>query len=74
MRYKVDFKNERLKKNLTQTQLGKMIGVSEKAISKWERGTGVPSYKNMESLCDIFVYQLIKLTLCHQNYVFCKGS
>lgn len=54
MRYKVDFKKERLKKNLTQTQLGQMIGVSEKSISKWETGTGVPSYKNMECLCDIF--------------------
>lgn len=61
MRYKVDFKNERLKKNLTQTQLGKMIGVSEKAISKWERGTGVPSYKNMESLCDIFGLSIDKV-------------
>ena len=61
MRYKVDFKNERLKKNLTQTQLGQMIGVSEKAISKWERGAGVPSYKNMESLCDIFGLSIDKV-------------
>jgi len=61
MRYKVDFKSERLKKNLTQTQLGQMIGVSEKAISKWERGIGVPSYKNMESLCDIFGLSIDKV-------------
>lgn len=57
----MDFKNERLKKNLTQTQLGQMIGVSEKAISKWERGAGVPSYKNMESLCDIFGLSIDKV-------------
>ena len=57
----MDFKSERLKKNLTQTQLGQMIGVSEKAISKWERGIGVPSYKNMESLCDIFGLSIDKV-------------
>lgn len=61
MRYKVDFKSERIKKDLTQTQLGQMIGVSEKAISKWERGQGVPSYKNMESLCDIFGLSIDKV-------------
>lgn len=61
MRYKVDFKSERLKKNLTQTQLGQMIGVSEKAISNWERGIGSPSYKNMESLCDIFGLSIDKV-------------
>lgn len=61
MRYKVDFKKERLKKNLTQTQLGQMIGVSEKSISKWETGTGVPSYKNMECLCDIFGLSIDKV-------------
>ena len=61
MRYKVNFKKERLKKNLTQTQLGQMIGVSEKSISKWETGTGVPSYKNMECLCDIFGLSIDKV-------------
>ena len=28
----------RKEKDLTQLQLGEMIGVSDKAVSKWERG------------------------------------
>ena len=54
MRYNVDIKQERIKKKLTQAQLGTMIGVSEKSVSKWETGKGEPSYENMEQLCDIF--------------------
>ena len=32
----------RLEKGLTQNQLGQMINVSGKAVSKWERGDGFP--------------------------------
>lgn len=32
----------RLKKKLTQLELAEMIGVSDKAVSKWERGCGAP--------------------------------
>ena len=28
----------RLRKNMTQLKLGEKIGVSDKAVSKWERG------------------------------------
>jgi DNA-binding XRE family transcriptional regulator len=33
----------REKKNLSQKQLGLQLGISNKAISKWENGGGYPS-------------------------------
>lgn len=32
----------RTEKNLTQKQLAEMINISDKAVSKWERGDGCP--------------------------------
>ena len=32
----------RKEKNLTQKQLGEKLGLSDKTISKWERGLGCP--------------------------------
>lgn len=61
MRYNVDIKQERIKKKLTQAQLGTMIGVSEKSVSKWETGKCEPSYENMEQLCDIFGLSMDKI-------------
>ena len=43
-------KRLREKKNLTQTQLAKMIGVSSKAVSKWETGKGLPDISLIEPL------------------------
>ena len=35
-------KNKRIKKGLSQSQLGKLLNVSNKTISKWENGRGYP--------------------------------
>lgn len=40
----------RKKKGLTQTKLGEVIGVSDKAISKWENGDGLPDVGVLTSL------------------------
>ncbi len=37
----------RIKKGLTQVQLGKKLGVSNKAVSKWENGRAYPSVELM---------------------------
>jgi DNA-binding XRE family transcriptional regulator len=39
---------------LKQSELAKMINYSDKSISKWERGEGLPDLKATKSLCDIF--------------------
>ena len=39
-------------KNLTQVELANRIGVSDRAISKWENGRGLPDYEYISDLCD----------------------
>ena len=40
--------------NLTQAQLAEKINYSDKAVSKWERGDGIPDTLVMLKLCEIF--------------------
>ena len=43
----------RKQKNLTQVQLSEKLGITDKAISKWERGIAMPDTSIMLELCDI---------------------
>ena len=43
----------RKEKNLTQIQLAEKLGITDKAISKWERGIAMPDTSIMLELCDI---------------------
>ena len=43
----------RKKSNLTQMQLAEKLGITDKAISKWERGLAMPDTSIMLELCDI---------------------
>lgn len=43
----------RKEQNLTQIDLAEQLGISNKTISKWECGNGMPDYAVMESLCNI---------------------
>lgn len=43
----------RKKNNLTQMQLAEKLGITDKAISKWERGISLPDSSIMLELCDI---------------------
>lgn len=40
-------------KNLTQMQLAEKLGITDKAVSKWERGIAMPDTSIMLELCDI---------------------
>ena len=40
-------------KNLTQKQLGEELGVTDRAISKWENGKSFPDISLIEPLCQI---------------------
>ena len=44
----------RTEKNLTQTELGEMLGVSYKAVSKWENGICLPDASLYNDICKIF--------------------
>ena len=43
----------RKEKSLTQMQLAEKLGITDKAISKWERGIAMPDTSIMLELCDI---------------------
>ncbi len=43
----------RKQKDLTQMQLAEKLGITDKAVSKWERGIAMPDSSIMFELCDI---------------------
>lgn len=43
----------RKEKELTQKQLAEQVGVSDKTISKWETGRGIPDTAIMSELCEV---------------------
>ena len=43
----------RKEKGLTQIALADRLGISDKTISKWERGAGLPDVSLMLPLCEI---------------------
>ena len=52
----------RKEKNLTQAQLAQLVGVTDRAVSKWENGKSLPDYSALASLCkalDISVNELL---------------
>lgn len=53
--------NERKAKKLTQAKLAEKIFVSEKTISKWENGKGLPDTNSLTRLCEVFKVSLQEL-------------
>lgn len=53
---------ERKAKGLTQKELGEALGLSDKAVSKWENGRSMPDLAVMDDLCkllDISINELL---------------
>lgn len=46
-------KEKRNKKSITQSELAEMLGISDRAISKWENGICLPDAGTMPELCKI---------------------
>ena len=51
----------RKKANLIQMQLAEKLGITDKAISKWERGIAMPDTSIMLELCDILCISVNEL-------------
>ncbi len=51
----------RKQKHLTQMQLAEKLGITDKAISKWERGIAIPDSSVMPELCDILCISVNEL-------------
>ncbi len=59
---------ERRKKiNITQLQLSEKLGITDKAISKWERGIAMPDTSIMLELCDILGITVNELLTGEKN-------
>ena len=56
----------RKKASLTQMQLAEKLGITDKAISKWERGVAMPDTSIMLKLCDILGFSVNEL-LCGEK-------
>lgn len=52
---------KRREKGLTQRELAERIHVTDKAVSKWERGNGFPDIKTLEPLADALDISLLEL-------------
>ncbi len=46
-------KDLRKEKELTQQDLADMLGVTNRAVSKWENGLSLPDYSILNDLCEI---------------------
>ena len=56
----------RKKANLTQMQLAEKLSITDKAVSKWERGVAMPDTSIMLKLCDILGISVNEL-LCGEK-------
>lgn len=45
--------DKRKNKNITQSELAEMLNITDRAVSKWERGICLPDASNMLELCKI---------------------
>ena len=68
----------RLEMGLSQFQLGKLIGVSDKAVSKWENGSAKPRLDTCHQLASVFHISIDELLACknlkwkNSNYIIAK--
>lgn len=53
---------KRREENLAQEQLAEQLGISNKTVSKWENGKGMPDYGIIQGLCDALHVTLSELT------------
>lgn len=51
----------RKEKGLTQSNLAELLFVSDKTVSKWERGVGFPDIKNLEPLASALGVSIVEL-------------
>lgn len=58
MELKEKLREARIKKGLSQQQLGEMVNVDRAQICHWEKGTHSPNYKSLIKLSKILRFKL----------------
>ncbi len=66
-------KRLRLRANYTQSEVGKHISVTDKAISRWESGQGMPELGNLVVIADLFGVKVDDILHCNEK-VFESGE
>jgi len=64
----------RVRRGLTQYQLGALVGVSDKAVSKWESGSSKPKSGVLYSLSEILGISVDELLSCKYYSLEMKGE
>ena len=57
----------RRERNMTQAELAQQLHVTDKAVSRWERGIGLPDINTLEPLADVLGLTLADLMHCHDS-------
>lgn len=57
----------RKENQITQMELAKKLNVTDKAVSRWERGLGFPDINTLESLADALGVSLVELMQSKRN-------
>ena len=58
----------RMEKELSQTQLGDMLGVTDEVVSKWENGRAKPNTDLFPQLSEIFGVTVEELFACRRRH------
>ncbi len=56
----------RKENKMTQAELAKRLNVTDKAVSRWERGLGFPDISTLEPLADVLGISLVELIKCQR--------
>ena len=59
----------RERRGLSQYQLGMLVGVSDKAVSKWENGSAKPQIKTLYKLSEVLGITVDELLACKYHSV-----
>lgn len=57
----------RRERNMTQAELAQQLHATDKAVSRWERGIGLPDINTLEPLADVLGLTLADLMHCHDS-------
>ena len=57
----------RLEKGMTQAELAEKVGVSDKTISKWEKGNSLPKVSVFVNLADALGISVSELASCERK-------
>ena len=57
----------RKENQITQAELAKRLNVTDKAVSRWERGLGYPDINTLEPLADALGVSLTELMQCSKR-------